>query len=229
MAEFSRRITDRQKNAFEGFADLWNADIGAPTMRVLPGESRISADPDLALVTILGSCVAACIRDPVAGVGGMNHFLLPNGVEKSWKTASSSMRYGQFAMESLISDLIKKGAQRQRLEVKIFGGASVIESGISIGENNIKFIRSFLREERLNIAAEDVGGINARRIHYFPVVGKVLRLELKRATDQRIFVDENHYLDLVRRKKWAGEVELFEERPGESRTSKRPELPDNIV
>jgi chemotaxis protein CheD len=189
--------------------DVWDADVEVRVRRVLPGQHRISRDPGMALVTVLGSCVAACIGDPMAGVGGLNHFMLPGEVGQSQKYAASGMRYGQFAMERLIHDLLAEGAHKDRLEGKIFGGAAMFKSSMPIGISNIKFVEGFLKEEKIKILAHDVGGLNARRIYYFPVTGRVICLELRRQNDRKVFDNEIIYGRKLKVARTAPEFGLF--------------------
>ncbi|GAA0289418.1 chemotaxis protein CheD [Rhodovulum strictum] len=134
---------------------------------VIQGEYRVSRDPDVVLSTILGSCVSACIYDPVARVGGMNHFLLPgdDGLNKS------EVKYGAMAMELLINELLKSGALRSQLKVKLFGGARVSSAFSDIGEKNVIFARSYLRREGFEVLSESLGGQQARRLHFRPATG----------------------------------------------------------
>jgi len=141
-----------------------------PSHRILPviqGEYRVSRDADAVLSTVLGSCVSACIYDPVARVGGMNHFLLP-GDEGANKT---ELKYGAMAMELLINELLKAGALRGQIRVKLFGGARVPSSFTDIGEKNVIFARSYMRREGFEVVSESLGGRQARRLHFRPATG----------------------------------------------------------
>lgn len=142
-------------------------------VKVLPNEYYVT-DEDLMISTVLGSCVAACIHDPVTGVGGMNHFMLPEGDMQS--PASATMRYGAFAMEVLINELLKAGAVRDRLEAKVFGGGAVLSAmqQMNIGERNGEFVLNYLRTEGIPVKAQDLGDVHARRINYFPRDGRVM-------------------------------------------------------
>lgn len=188
----------------------FDPDFRATAIKVLPGEHYVTGDAEEMLVTVLGSCISACIRDPVAKVGGMNHFMLPGEARGGWGHASNGMRYGHFAMERLINDLLARGAHKDRLEIKLFGGANVLQSNMKIGSNNAEFIHTYLRDERLRVTSEDLGGIYARRVHYFPLTGKVFRLELKREPDRAVFKSELTYRELLRQQQVEGSVELFD-------------------
>ena len=142
-------------------------------VKVLPNEYYVT-DEDLMISTVLGSCVAACIHDPKTGVGGMNHFMLPEGDMQS--PASATMRYGAFAMEVLINELLKAGASRDRLEAKVFGGGAVLSAmqQMNIGERNGQFVLNYLKTEGIPVKAQDLGDVHARRINYFPRDGRVM-------------------------------------------------------
>jgi len=143
-------------------------------IHVVQGEYNFSDDPNVTLSTVLGSCVAACIRDPVANIGGMNHFLLPGGREHE----SDSVMYGVQAMELLINALMKCGCKKNRLEAKLFGGARMMEGLSDIGAQNSEFARAFLAKERISCISESLGGIRARRIRFWPVSGRARQLLL---------------------------------------------------
>lgn len=145
-----------------------------PAVKVLPNEYYITGGEDLMISTVLGSCVAACIHDPRSGVGGMNHFMLPDGDTDS--PAAATMRYGAFAMEVLINELLKAGAAHERLQAKVFGGGAVLSAmqQTNIGERNAKFVLSYLQREGIPVRAQDLGDVHARRISYFPRDGRVM-------------------------------------------------------
>lgn len=205
------RPAERPATEGRGKGRYWDPDFKAMAVKVLPGEHVVTRDPGDMLVTVLGSCVSACVRDPVAQLGGMNHFMLPGEARPgAWGEANNGMRYGQFAMEQLINDLLRMGARRDRLEIKLFGGANVLQSSMKIGDNNAEFARSFVRDEKLHLVSEDLGGGYARRIHYFPMTGKVFRLELKREPDREVFGQELSYREQLRKQQLDGSVELFD-------------------
>ena len=191
----------------------FDSRIGMNVVMVLPGRHYVTVSPDEMIVTLLGSCVAACIRDPIASVGGLNHFLLPESDTGQWgKTVDAAMRYGNHAMETLINDIIKLGGNRSRLEVKVFGGARVIEgaSALSVGQKNIDFVQTYLRNEGLNVAATHLGGTQPRRIHYFPMTGKVQMRQMQRSADKDLFKEEIAYRDKIKVDDDAGDAELFD-------------------
>ena len=165
--------------------------IAVPSKRVniIQGEYKVSKDPDVVLTTILGSCVAACMRDPVAGIGGMNHFLLP-GSATSMAGGGDATRYGVHLMELLINGLLKQGARRDRLEAKIFGGAKTIATFSNVGEQNALFAEQFLRDEGIPIVGKSTGGEFGRKLEYWPVSGRARQYPLTGAETQKTVVQE---------------------------------------
>lgn len=141
---------------------------------IIQGEYLISSNPNDILTTILGSCVAAFLRDPVAGIGGLNHFLLPGGDSSD----RSAMKYGLNAMELLINSLIKEGARRERLEAKLFGGGRIVPGLTDIGAANARFAEDFLRREGIRYAGGSLGGDQGRKIRVWPVTGQVQQMRL---------------------------------------------------
>ena len=138
---------------------------------IVQGEFAVSDIEGTVITTVLGSCVAACIYDPVTKIGGMNHFLLPGNPDKDG--SDQSQRYGVFLMEKLLNGLFEKGASRRRLEVKLFGGAQVLDSRTDTGRKNAEFATSFITNERLNIVSTSLGGLQGRRVEFEPYTGKV--------------------------------------------------------
>ncbi len=163
-----------------GAASLTLANPNERRVNVVQGEQFVSDDPNLVLTTLLGSCVAACIRDPVAGVGGINHFLLPG----DRTPASDSVRYGVHAMELLLNALLRHGARRERLEAKLFGGANLMRGLTDVGAMNAAFATDFLKREDIRHVGGSLGGEAGRRIQYWPVSGRARQVFL--STDDRI-------------------------------------------
>ncbi len=176
-----------------------------PSVKVFPGEHHVATDPDEMLVTVLGSCVAACIRDPMVGIGGMNHFMLPASESGDWGVAAASLRYGNFAMETLINDILKLGGRRDRLEIKLFGGANVLAGGLQIGHRNADFAEAYLADEGLRLLAKDLRGEAPRRVHYLPRTGAAYVQTLRRETR----LPEREYTALPPTEAECGTVELF--------------------
>lgn len=133
------------------------------------GDHYVSSDPDVVLTTVLGSCVALCLRDPAAGVGGMNHFLLPEGAGAD---SGAGRRYGAYLMEVLINDVLKAGGRRDRLEAKLFGGGRMFDALTDIGAANAAFAERFLADEGIAVVGGSLRGAGGRRLHYWPVSGR---------------------------------------------------------
>lgn len=176
--------------------------------RVLPGEYYFTTG-DMAILTVLGSCVSACVRDRMTGIGGMNHFMLPNGGDAD-SPASASMRYGTQAMEILINQLLKAGAQRTNLEAKVFGGGRVLSGmhAMNVGERNAAFVKEYLRAEKIPVAAADLNDVHPRKVVYFPRTGKVMVKKLETA-DSKLVQVEQQYSKTLQATPVAGEIELF--------------------
>lgn len=146
-------------------------------IHVLQGEFRVAIGRNVVLSTVLGSCVAACLRDPEAGVGGMNHFLLPGASE-----SGDQIRYGAYLMELLINGMLKKGARRERILAKVFGGARMLHGLSDIGSQNAEFAKRYLKDEGIRVMVESLGGIQGRRIEFFPATGCVRQILLPRSS-----------------------------------------------
>ena len=144
------------------------------------GEHLVSSDPDVLLTTILGSCVALCLRDPEARIGGMNHFLLPDGAGAG---TDAGRRYGAYAMELLINDILKAGGRRDRLEAKLFGGGRMFDSLKDVGRANADFAEKFLQDEGIPLVGGSLRGQGGRRLHYWPVTGRALQ---RAVTDRHV-------------------------------------------
>lgn len=188
--------------------------LGCWTTKVQPGEFYITvAHEEEAITTVLGSCIAACIRDPQASIGGMNHFMLPEEAHHGrgdWREAVGlATRYGSYAMESLINGLLKLGARRERLEVKLFGGGQVLDVDMPVGQRNIEFARRWLLTEGLRVVAQDVGGKTPRRIIYFPATGMVKVRQLRPVESREVLSSERRYFGDVAARPLVGEIELF--------------------
>lgn len=178
-------------------------------VKILPGDHYVTRADDEMLVTVLGSCVSACIRDPAAQIGGLNHFMLPEGGDGDWGVASSNLRYGNFAMEQLVNDILKCGGRRSRLEIKLFGGASLLDNGAAVGARNIQFVEGYLKAEGLPIFGRSLGGNAPRRIHYFPLTGKVFMKTLRSAEERKLALEEEAFKWKVSQAPVAGSAELF--------------------
>lgn len=206
-SQIDRRQANRNDNKIRRYFDSKYKHM---VVKLLPGDHYVSGEPSEMIVTVLGSCVAACIRDPDTGIGGMNHFMLPAGDANSWTALNAAMRYGNHAMEVLINDIMKMGCPRDNLEIKVFGGGNVMGQG-GIGHKNADFVEEYLKNEGFKVAAADLRGVHARRIHYFPATGKVDRLLLRRASDRKVFNSEDNYQKTIAPEKdEGGDIELFD-------------------
>jgi chemotaxis protein CheD len=180
------------------------------TIKVPMGRFYLTTRADETIVTVLGSCVSACIRDVRTGVGGMNHFMLASDVSGQWGNDQKSTRYGNFAMEKLINELIKAGCPRERMEIKVFGGGNVTDTKNQIGTQNAEFVLRYLQDEGLSCAARDLGGPYPRRIQYSPATGRVVRRLLTGGDRDLIVREESEYAKkLAATKAVAGEVQMF--------------------
>lgn len=181
---------------------------GVPRVTINIGGVRASREP-LMLDTVLGSCIAACIYDPVEGVGGMNHFMLPEGADPG---NPNSARYGVNAMELLIAEVMKLGGNRKRFQAKVFGGGHVLKIRKSldgIPQQNINFVREFLKIEKIPVVGEDIGGYLARRVLFHTETAKVFLKRLGVNEAERTAEEEMVYLISLKRQKLDGDVTLF--------------------
>ncbi len=197
------------------FADInryWDHRHKMLAAKILPGEFYVTGSGEL-ISTVLGSCVAACVRDRVNGIGGMNHFMLPHvdTYEGSLpnKLLSVAGRYGNVAMERLINCILTHGGQRHRLEFKIFGGARVLDIDSEVGQRNILFISEYLRIENFETEAKDLGGSLPRKLNYFPVTGKVMVRKLRRIKGSTLGDREARYSQALSTTRTGNDVTLF--------------------
>lgn len=179
-----------------------------PAAKILPGEYYVTAR-QMVLVTVLGSCIAACLRDPILQIGGMNHFMLPEQGGDSNTILSLSARYGSYAMELLINHLLKMGAQRLRLEAKVFGAGHVLAGFTDVGAQNTDFVLNYLEREKIRLLASDLGGIFPRKVYFFPETGRVLVRELRHQNNDTIIQRERAYSKIMKNIAVTGESELF--------------------
>lgn len=180
-------------------------------VKILPGEYYATTENTL-ILTVLGSCVAVCLRDPKLKIGGMNHFLLPNDYASQGGADSASARYGVYAMEILITQILKLGGNKNRLEAKIFGGGNVLRGLVTnpVGEKNAEFVVDYLNTEQIPIVARDLLDIYPRKVYFFPDSGEVKVRKLKTLHNSTIFDRESEYrIKLKQSAEICGEVELF--------------------
>ena len=185
-------------------------DFARNAVKLMPGEFFV-AGADIAITTVLGSCVSACIWDRVAKIGGMNHFMLPGGESAGAdELTAASGRYGVFAMEQLINELIKHGARKSNLEAKVFGGGAVLRkfSTLNVGERNAAFVLDFLKTEGIRVLSQDLMDIYPRRVAFFPVTGRALCKKLTK-TDTSLVTAEQQYTAKINTTPVAGDIELF--------------------
>jgi chemotaxis protein CheD len=191
----------------------FDPQFGCDAAKILPGEYYASGR-EMVIVTTLGSCVSACIWDDLRKVGGMNHFMLPDSGSGGFDLHGESGRYGVYAMELLINELIKMGAQKSRLKAKVFGAGNVLASLASsnVGERNAEFVSRFLATERIPVLASDLLDVWPRKVYLFPTTGRVLVRKLKTLNNDTIATREMSYssqLKKVEAAKAGGDIELF--------------------
>ncbi len=185
-------------------------NFNAKAVKLLPGEYYVT-DQEMLLVTVLGSCVAACIRDSYSGIGGMNHFMLPDSGKDPSSPMSSSARYGTYAMEILINELLKLGARRSNLEAKVFGGGNVLDglTVANVGQRNADFVLKFLATEKIRVVAQDLVDIYPRKVYFFPKNSKVMVKKLMKTHNDTISQREKDYSSRIRETVTSGGIELF--------------------
>lgn len=177
--------------------------------KLLPGEYYVTRE-DMVLVTVLGSCVAACIRDVSNGMGGMNHFMLPDSGPDAGRLGGAA-RYGVHAMEMLINSLLKMGARRQNFEAKVFGGGNVMRSlnHAQVGQRNAQFVLEFLGNEKIRVAAKDLEDIYPRKVYFFPRSGVVRVKKLRELANNTVYAREADYVTRIKSEDKGGDIELF--------------------
>ena len=163
---------------------FYDAFFKNDAVKILPGEYFVHAE-DILIMTTLGSCIAACLWDREARIGGMNHFMLPEG-------DAGSGRYGSFAMELLINEMLKRGATRSTLEAKVFGGGQVVDgmNSMNIGERNTAFVTEYLKTERIPIVSKDVLDVYPRKVCFLPASGKAMVKRLASANTAALAAQE---------------------------------------
>lgn len=197
---------------FDHIGRFWDGANNACTARLLPGEYYVTRNEEM-ITTVLGSCVSACVRDPVAGVGGMNHFMLPVSVsgESSWNQLGLETRFGVAAMEQTINELLKTGARRELLEFKLFGGGKIIEGMDTndIGARNIEFVKLFMIREGFKVVASDLGGPWPRKVNFFPKTGRVMVRRLRGMHTRIVYEREREIAKAPPPAVKTGTIELF--------------------
>lgn len=177
---------------------------GCHVAKLLPGEFYVTDKPEM-ITTVLGSCVSACIYDPERHWGGMNHFMLPG----TGKDDSASARYGLYAMERLINEILKLGSRKEQLRAKLFGGGQIIAQMTDVGLKNIRFAKTFLYSEGIPLESSDLGLVYPRKVNFFPATGKVLVKRLQSLNNNTIQEREHEYMRRLNQQPLAGDIDLF--------------------
>lgn len=176
---------------------------------ILPGEYFVSEEPKV-VYTVLGSCISVCLRDPFVNVGGMNHFMLAapsdNEGHDNW---ADSGRYGSFAMEMLINEILNRGGRKNRLEAKVFGGGKIYDGTIDIGAKNAAWALDYLEREGVPLLKANVGDVCPRKVYFFTDSGKVLLKKLDRVVAQTIAAEEGQYQAKLQQAPVQSDVTLF--------------------
>jgi chemotaxis protein CheD len=196
---------------FEGVKRYWDNTMKITSAKLMPGEVYVSRKDEM-ITTVLGSCISACIRNPKTNVGGMNHFMLPQmgGSTSISSLDTTTARYGNWAMEVLINEILKYGGNKDDLEVKLFGGGKVLDNiSMDIGQHNIDFVFHFLDQEGIAVAAYDVGDRFPRKLLYFPHTGKVKVLKLQSINQAVVVRRETAYLADITKTPRDGDIDLF--------------------
>lgn len=197
---------------FEKINRYWDRSREMYAAKILPGEFYVTTNNEL-IATVLGSCVSACIRDPVFGIGGMNHFMLPlqAGEGSMWERSGLGLatRYGNYAMEHLVNEILKHGGMRKNLEVKVFGGGKILAQMTDVGEKNIRFVLDYINTEGLKLLSQDLGDIYPRKVQYHPKSGKVFIKKLRSLHNDTITAREREYMRTISSTKQEGDIDLF--------------------
>lgn len=190
----------------------FDRDFQVETVKILPGQYYTGAG-DGSISTVLGSCVSTCFWDPVKRIGGMNHFMLPGEPSATSSPWAVSARFGVYAMEVLLNEMLHRGADRKRLVAKAFGGARMLQGfeTLDVGAKNSEFVLSFLREEGIQLVAQDLLGATPRKLHFFPATGKVQMKKLHLQGSDAVQRQEREYLKRLARSA-GGEIEIFSTR-----------------
>ena len=188
----------------------FDARLKATVVQVMQGDCYVSDDAGEVISTILGSCVAACIRDPVLRCGGMNHFLLPEGKRENEGVAGLALRYGSYSMEQLVNAILAQGGVRSRLEIKVFGGANVVKGMSKIGFQNADFVERYLKREGFQITGAHLRGTWPRKVLFYPGTGQVRMRELKDGAAAKVFHKEANLAPRPVVSDDAGSIELFD-------------------
>ncbi|MGE0482987.1 MAG: chemoreceptor glutamine deamidase CheD [Gammaproteobacteria bacterium] len=206
-----RRLRRIRAEEFAHVRKMFDPKLGLMVAKILPGE-YYATDEDECIVTTLGSCVSACLWHPDSGIGGMNHFMLPDAGASGREaigSATDAARYGSFAMEHLINSILATGLRREDLCAKIVGGGHVLPIATDVGERNIQFVRDYLANEGIVIVGENVGDIHGRQVRFRPATGNAQVRALGSSVQTTIAKDEDVYRRSLAQKPAEGEIELF--------------------
>lgn len=198
---------------FETINRYWDNENQIVAAKLLPGEFYVTKDNEM-ITTVLGSCISACIRDSMSGIGGMNHFMLPQTTQSKLQSRAeavvgSAFRYGNFAMEHLINTILQQGGKRKNLEVKLFGGSKIIATLGDVGQRNIEFVLDYIDTESLKLISQDLGDIYPRKVNFFPQTGRVRMKKIKDLHNETIANREKIYSNNISNVAIEGSIELF--------------------
>jgi chemotaxis protein CheD len=212
----ARHRSDEAPQCLRGFEKIsryWDRRHNCFVAKILPGEFYVSRQAEM-IATTLGSCVSACIWDSQAGIGGMNHFMLPNTEQAKdevvWgNVASDATRYGNYAMEHLINELLTNGGLRRNLQAKIFGGGKVLKQRNDVGAKNVAFVIEYLELEKIPVVSRDLGDDYPRKVLFDPITGRAMMKKILNLHNDTIVARENIYKTSLAKKPTEGDIELF--------------------
>lgn len=218
-------VVGRQPAALREFKDInryWDRLNKCYAAKIVPGEFYVTEAGEL-VTTVLGSCVSACIRDVKAGIGGMNHFMLPEAGGGSdwgsWKETpvDAPARYGSVAMERLINSILKYGGKKETIEIKVFGGGKVLNIESDVGQRNIDFVLDYVKREGYKIKSMDVGGSHPRKVNFYPADGRVYVKKLLRMHNPTVQLRERAYFREIYNQPVVGDIDVFDESKGKNK------------
>lgn len=198
---------------FEAIKRYWDKVNNVVAAKILPGEYYVTNQDEM-ITTVLGSCISACIRDKVSGIGGMNHFMLPETTQSRLDEGRDSVvgiatRYGNYAMEHLINTILSHGGKRKNLEVKVFGGGKIIPTMGNVGLKNIDFVLDYIDTEGLTLLAKDLGDIYPRKVNFYPKTGRVRMKKIQDIHNDTIVKRETQYFRSIKDVVVESDIELF--------------------
>lgn len=201
---------------FPGFDHInryWDQEHQTVAAKLLPGDFYVTTGDEM-ITTVLGSCVSACICDVVCGIGGMNHFMLPETSKSSLNGTAESivgtaLRYGNYAMEHLINTILQHGGKRKNLQVKLFGGGKIIATLGDIGSRNVSFALDYIDTEALRLVSHDLGDIYPRKVNFFPQTGRVRMKKIRDLHNETLLLREKQYSLQIKDMPVESKIELF--------------------